>query len=193
MPACAEQGRFHMKKVILPLSDGFEEIEAVTIIDILRRAGIQVVVAGLKEGTLKGSRRLLLMPDVLLDQVKDEAFDAVVLPGGQPGVDNLRRDVRVLELVKRMDREKKLIGAICAAPLVLRDAGIIRGVKMTSYPGMNSEFKESRYEENRLVLDSHVITSRGPATAMDFALKLAEILAGPEQAAKVAEAVLIRE
>ena len=100
-----------IKKVILPLADGFEEIETVTIIDILRRAGVNVTVAGLKAGESVGSRRVRLIPDVTLDAVKNEEFDAIILPGGQPGVDNLRQDPRVLELLKKMDAKKKTIAA----------------------------------------------------------------------------------
>jgi len=179
-----------MKKVLIPLADGFEEIETVTVIDVLRRAGIDVVVAGLKEGELQGSRRVRLLADVTLDAVKDQDFDMIVLPGGQPGVDNLRQDARVLAVLKAMHARKKMIGAICAAPLALRDAGLISGVRLTSYPSLAPELAGSRYEETRVVVDGSIVTSRGPGTAMEFALELIEALDGAEAREKVAKPML---
>ena len=112
-----------MKKIIMPLADGFEEIETMTIVDVLRRAGLSITIAGLKSGELVGAHDIRVMPDQTLDEVKEESFDMIVLPGGQPGVDNLRKDPRVLDLLKKMKKSNKVIGAICAAPLALRDAG----------------------------------------------------------------------
>ena len=182
-----------MKKVLVPLADGFEEIETVTIIDILRRAGVEVTVAGIKPGTLAGSRNIKLVPDTTLDKVQDQEFDAVVLPGGQPGVNNLRKDSRVLEVVRRFYEKKKLVGAICAAPLVLRDAGLIKGVKLTSYPGVASELTNSKYETTRVVIDGNFITSRAPGTALEFSLKLVELLIGKNKAEEVSEMVLAKK
>lgn len=179
-----------VKKVILPLADGFEEIETVTIIDILRRAGVNVTVAGLKAGEAVGSRCVRLVPDTTLDQVKNDEFDAIVLPGGQPGVDHLRQDPRVLDLLKKMDAKKKTIAAICAAPLVLRDAGLTAGRKLTSYPGMTDELAGCHYQETRVVIDGNLITSRGPGTALEFSLKLVEVFAGKERADEISRMVL---
>lgn len=179
-----------MKKVLVPVTDGFEEIETVTIVDILRRAGIDVILAGLREGPLKGSRGILLMPDAVIEDVKENEFDLVVLPGGQPGVDNLRKDPRVLEILKKRDAKKQLIGAICAAPLALRDAGISAGRHLTSHPSIEKELLASRYGEERVIVDGNFVTSRAAGTSMEFALKLAEILAGPEKAREVSRAVL---
>ncbi len=179
-----------MKRVLMPLADGFEEIETVTVIDVLRRAGVDVVVAGLKAGELVGSRRVRLLPDVALEEVKDQDFDMVILPGGQPGVDNLRKDPRVLGILKSMHERKKMIGAICAAPLALRDAGLISGVRLTSYPGLSPQLQGSRYLEERVVVDGLVVTSRGPGTAMEFTLKIVELLLGREKAEELAGILL---
>ncbi|MBI3313252.1 MAG: DJ-1/PfpI family protein [Candidatus Omnitrophica bacterium] len=181
-----------MKKVLIPLADGFEEIEAVTIIDILRRAGIQVTVAGIKPGQLNGAHKIKLTPETALAEVKDQDFDMIILPGGQPGVDNLRKDPRVLEILKKMKAGQKHIGAICAAPIALRDAGLIAGLRLTSYPGYDKELEGSRYEENRVVVDGKFVTSRGPGTAMEFSLKIVEILIGKQKADELAEAVIAR-
>ncbi len=179
-----------MKRVMMPLADGFEEIEAVTIIDILRRAGIEIVVAGVKEGDLRGSRRVRLIPDVNLNEIKEDDYDAVVLPGGQPGVDNLRKQPRILEMLKAADRKKKIIGAICAAPLVLRDAGLISGIRLTSYPGVERDLTGCSYCEDRVVVDGNIVTSRGPGTAMEFALKLVELLVNKAKADELSSIVL---
>ena len=113
-----------MKKVLIPLADGFEEIETVTLIDVLRRAGIDVCVAGVKAGELKGSRRIRLVSDCVLDEVMDQTFDMMILPGGTVGVDNLSADQRVIDILKRMKKEDRMIGAICAAPMALKAAGL---------------------------------------------------------------------
>ena len=179
-----------MKKVLIPVADGFEEIETVTLIDVLRRVGVDVTVAGLRAGELVGSRRVRLLPDVELDAVQNQDFDMVILPGGQPGVDHLRGDARVLALLKSMHARKKLIGAICAAPLALRDAGLISGLRLTSYPSLAGELSGSRYEEARVVVDGHIVTSRGPGTALEFALKVVEILVGRAKAEELAGILL---
>lgn len=179
-----------MKRVLIPLADGFEEIETVTLVDVLRRADLDVVVAGLKGGEILGSRRLRVVPDAALDQVKDQDFDVIVLPGGQPGVDNLRKDPRVLDLLREMNQKRKLIGAICAAPLALRDAGLTSGLRLTSYPAFQSELPGSRYDESRVVSDGNIVTSRGPGTALEFALKLVELLAGKKKAEELSQALL---
>ncbi len=179
-----------MKKILVPLADGFEEIETMAIIDVLRRAGLEVTVAGVKAGELVGSHRIRVVPDTVLEKVMSEEFDLVVLPGGQPGVDNLRKDARVLDILKKMDEKKKMIGAICAAPLVLRDAGLIEGRTLTSYPGIESELKNACYLETRVVVDGNLITSRGPGSAIEFSLKLVEMLLGREKAGEISKALL---
>ena len=182
-----------MKRVLVPVADGFEEIETVTIIYVLRRAGLEVVVAGIKSGELIGSRKIKLIPDAMLDQISGQEFDAVVLPGGQPGVDNLRRNASVIKILQNMNSQKKLVGAICAAPLALRDAGLISGLKLTSHPSVENDLAGSHYEKTRVVIDGNIVTSRGPGTAMEFALKLVEILVGSQKVRELEDAMLTRQ
>jgi 4-methyl-5(b-hydroxyethyl)-thiazole monophosphate biosynthesis len=182
-----------MARVLVPLAQGCEELEAVTIIDLLRRAGVEVVAAGLDEGLVKCSRGVVLMPDASLDEVLDQDFDMVVLPGGLPGADHLRDDPRIQALLRRMAEQGRYTAAICAAPKVLASAGLLDGREATAYPGVLSAeaLPATRVLETAVVRDGGVITSRGPGTAMDFALALIEALLGAEQRAAV-EAPLVR-
>jgi 4-methyl-5(b-hydroxyethyl)-thiazole monophosphate biosynthesis len=180
-----------MAKVLVPLADGCEEIEAVTIIDLLRRAGIEVVTAGLKPGIVKASRGVQLVPDVTLDVALQDAYDMVVLPGGMPGASNLKGDVRIIELLKKMAAAGQYTAAICAAPMVLAEAGVLNGKRATSYPGFLDAFPGVTVSADAVVQDGQVLTSRGPGTAMDFALTLVETLTGAEKRQQV-EAALVR-
>jgi protein deglycase len=114
-----------MAKVLVPLADGCEELEAVTIIDLLRRAGIEVVTAGLKPGNVRASRGVQLVPDVTLDVALQDSYDMVVLPGGMPGASHLKDDARIIDLLKKMAAAGKYTAAICAAPMVLAEAGLL--------------------------------------------------------------------
>ncbi|MEJ2142245.1 MAG: DJ-1/PfpI family protein [Gammaproteobacteria bacterium] len=169
-----------MAKVLVPLAQGCEELEAVTITDLLTRAGIEVVTAGLDDKPVKASRGMVLMPDHLLDEVMDQEFDMIVLPGGLPGADHLNNDPRIQQLVKKLSQANKITAAICAAPRVLATAGLLDNKQVTSFPGALDNFKarNMNYLEDAVVVDGNVITSRGPGTAMDFALTLIEKLAG---------------
>ncbi len=182
-----------MKTVLVPLAQGCEEIEAVTVIDILRRAGVTVVTAGLDAAPVKASRGTVLVPDTTLSEAIEQSFDMIVLPGGQPGTDNLARDARVTELVAAMARADKFVAAICAAPKVLAQAGVLAGKRATSYPGALEKLArpDITLTTNTVERDGRVVTSRGPGTAMDFALELVEILAGSAKRAEV-EAGLVR-
>lgn len=181
-----------MKKVLVTLAPGFEEIETVTVIDILRRAGARVTVAGTVEGALKGSRGVTVIPDTLLDEVKDDEFDLVVLPGGQPGTDNLKKNPTVKGILKKMAQEEKRIGAICAAPVVLDSAGVLKDRTVTSHPSVKDALGGLNYSEERVVVDGNIITSRSPGTALEFALKLVEILFGEAMRDKVNQGVLAK-
>ena len=169
-----------MKKVLVPLAPGFEELEAVTIIDLLRRAEIDVTVAGLEEGAITGSRGTRILADTLLAQSTDSNYDMIVLPGGLPGADNLNSDSRIHALLQQMSDQGRYIAAICAAPKVLATAGLLKDKQMTSYPGSLSAITVEGMQNTgkQVVVDENVITSRGPGTAMDFALELICILAG---------------
>lgn len=169
-----------MPKVLVPLAEGCEELEAVTIIDLLRRAGVEVVVAGLKPGIVKASRGTLLVPDCTLDVALHESYDMIALPGGMPGMTHLREDSRIISLLQKMAGEDKYICAICAAPAVLAEAGLLVGKAATSFPGSLDAAKlpDTEIRNEPVVTDGKVITSRGPGTAMDFALELVEKLVG---------------
>jgi len=171
-----------MAKVLVPLASGCEELEAVTIIDLLRRAGIEVISAGLEAvpQAVRASRGTLLTPDTSLDQALKQDYDMVVLPGGQPGTDTLNADPRIHTLLDRMAKHEKYIAAICAAPKILASAGLLKGRRVTSFPSAldQSQLAAVRYEETAVVQDGHILTSRGPGTAMDFALAIIDILAG---------------
>jgi len=179
------------KKVIVVLAEGFEEIEAVTVIDVLRRSGIAVTAAGLSGLVVKGSRGIRVSADKLLDQ-SGEDFDAIVLPGGSQGAINLSASEKVNAIIKKFDTEGKLIAAICAAPsVVLAPLGILKGRSVTGYPGMLEGFdKDTVYKEDSVVVDGNIITSRGPATALSFGLAIAEKLVGRDIADKVRKATL---
>ena len=167
-----------MKSALVLFADGSEELEAITAVNILRRAGVSVTLAGLETGALKGSRGVMLMPDKTLDEALHEDYDMVVLPGGQPGTDHLKADARVIKLAQRMALQDKYVGAICAAPSVLATAGLLDGKQATSFPGALNPFQKVKLQHGAVVEDGKIITSRGPGTAMDFALTLVERLAG---------------
>lgn len=166
--------------VLVPLAQGCEELEAVTVIDLLRRAGIRVVTAGLDDKPVKASRGTVLIPDTQLDAVLQHPFDMIVLPGGMPGANHLRDDARIQTLLKTMAAQNKYTAAICAAPKALARAGLLAGKQVTSYPGSLDDAvpRDFHYVENPVVVDGKVVTSRGPGTAMDFALTLIELLSG---------------
>lgn len=170
-----------MFKVLVPLAQGCEEIEAVTVIDILRRAGIEVVSAGLDDQPVRASRGVMLVPDTTLDAALQHSFDMIVLPGGQPGTNNLKADARVLKLVQLMAQQGKYVTAICAAPSVLATAGLLDGKQATCFPGALDAFPQVIQRLDAVVEDGKLITSRGPGTAMDFALTLVERLTGKEK------------
>lgn len=169
-----------MASVLVPLAQGCEELEAVTVVDLLRRAGIEVVTAGLDAQPVHASRGVTLLPDMSLDAALQQEFDMIVLPGGLPGADHLRDDPRVIDLLKKMAAADRFTAAICAAPRVLAHAGLLDGKRATSFPGALDidTIPGLEYQETAVVTDDKVITSRGPGTAMDFALTLIETLVG---------------
>ena len=166
--------------VLVPLAQGCEELEAVTITDLLTRAGINVVTVGLDDQVVIASRGMKLVPDKQLDDVLEDDFDMIVLPGGLPGADHLNNDKRIQIIVKRLAANNKYTAAICAAPRVLATAGLLEGKHATSFPGALDQFPVNNlmYEEKAVVVDGNVVTSRGPGTAMDFTLTLIELLSG---------------
>ncbi|MGC9457564.1 MAG: DJ-1 family glyoxalase III [Halothiobacillaceae bacterium] len=182
-----------MSKALILMAPGFEELEAISVIDILRRAGVEVVVAGLAAGPLRASRDTVILPDATIDELPDDAegFDLVVLPGGQPGANTLRDDPRVVSMVQAQWAAGRQVAAICAAPKVLARAGLLAGRRVTHYPGAldAAEAEGAEVTGAAVEVDGKLITGRGPGTALDFALALVEALEGGAVRDKVEQAL----
>lgn len=170
--------------ILVPLADGFEEIEAITIMDVLRRAGLTLVTAGLPGTIIKGMHGIQVLADKKLDDVDTSVFDGLVLPGG-PGHKNLAQSEKIIKTIQDFDSEKKLVAGICAAPAVLAKAGILDERTATIYPGMEREIPRPR--SNRIVVEDNIITAQGPGVAMEFALAIVEKLLGSERSKKLAK------
>ena len=179
-----------MKKVCVLLAEGFEEVEALTVSDIMRRANVTCDLVSMKDKTVKSSHGLVIEADRVFEENME--YDLVVLPGGLPGATNLRDDERVINFLKKQNKANKLIGAICAAPIVLGKAELTEGLKMTSYPGYEDELPNCDYLEEPVVVDKNIITSRGPATSMAFAYKLLEELGYAHEVEEIASGMLYR-
>jgi 4-methyl-5(b-hydroxyethyl)-thiazole monophosphate biosynthesis len=181
-----------MTSVLVFLAPGFEEIETATIIDVLRRCGLTVVTAGLSQDTVLGAHGVKFLSDTYVSDCSVGDFDAVICPGGSPGYQNLRRNARVLSMVKEAFLAGKIVGAICAGPAVLADAGVLRNKSCTIYPGMEDELKKGGAipKSDFVVEDGTIITSQGPATAFVFSFKIAERLADKKTVELVKEKTL---
>ena len=169
-----------MPRVLVPLAEGCEELEAVGVIDILRRGGVEVVTAALEDGPILASRGVRLLADASLDAVRDQDFDMIVLPGGGPGAERLQADARVIALLQRHAGAGRHVAAICAAPKVLAAAGLLEGKRATGYPGVLEalDLPATQLLRQAVVIDGKVITSQGPGTVIAFALCLMEVLQG---------------
>lgn len=180
------------KKALVILADGFEEIEAIAPIDILKRSGVEVVIAGLSGREAESARGIKIITSIALDEVENE-FDALILPGGSLAAENLSKSRKVTALIKDMNNKGKVIAAICASPtVVLAATGVLDGKKATCYPGMEKTFPGSvKPSRKKVVIDGNIVTSKGPGTAFLFGLKLAELLAAPCAAASVKEKMLL--
>ena len=179
-----------MNKVLIILAPGFEEIEAITVIDILRRANIDAKVVGLEDELVSGSHNILIKCDSTLGRIDVHEFSHLVLPGGQPGTNNLKNNKQVIDLINNFYKQNKIIAAICAAPTVLQAAGILAGKKITSYPAERETFTSSTYLDQNVVSDKNIITSRGVGTAIDFALALVENIVNKGKRAVIAKKIL---
>jgi len=179
-------------KILVPLAEGFEEIEAVTIVDVLRRADIEVIVAGLDGGTVCGAHQIEIKPDISLIDCESQEFNMIILPGGMPGSDNLEKSEVLKKILLSAHKNGKWIGAICAAPKVLGHYGMLVGKKATCYPGFESELKEAKFVEKRVVCDEKFITARGPGVAMEFALEIVKILKGEKVYKELKENMLVK-
>ena len=191
------------------MAEGFEEIEFVTIVDILRRAEVEVVTASLGKrngdgsagrggaadedevGAVRGSHGIRIVPDAALEDIDPEDFDAVVLPGGYPGFVTLGDDERVLDLVRRMDGLGKYVAAICGAPSVLIKAGVVEGRRATIHPAGRKDLTDDQYVDDRVVVSGKLVTSKAAGTAMEFALRLVREFAGAERMRGLAAEILV--
>lgn len=175
-------------KIIVPLAEGFEEIEAVSIIDTLRRGGLEVITASLHDRVVTGSHGIPVTADKILET--DEKFDGIVLPGGMPGSANLKKDPRIIKLIQEIGKSGGITAAICAAPIVLAEAGILEGKKYTCYPGYENEITGGVHKSEAVIADGKVITGKGAACAIPFALTIVEIIKGKDAAVKLKEQMM---
>lgn len=171
-----------MARVLIPFAEGVEEIEFVAVVDILRRAGVEVVTASLEPGAVTGRSNIIIAADSELADVQSEDWDMIVLPGGLPNADLLRYDERVKGVVQRLRQRDKPVAAICAAPTALAAYGVVGDKRVTSYPAMQEAMLElapdAIYVDDAVVEDDFLVTSRGAGTAVKFALRLVAKLCG---------------
>lgn len=180
-----------MAKICVFTADGFEEIEGLTVVDLLRRAGAEVFMVSVGEGlTIKGAHNIELKADVLFDEICYDDADILVLPGGMPGTLNLRNHEKLCALLKEFAAKDKKIAAICAAPMILGELGLLKGKKATCYPGFEDKLIEAEVCTDRVVRDGNITTSRGLGTAIPFALELISQLYGKEKAEEIKKSVI---
>lgn len=181
------------KRVSVFLADGFEEIEGLTVVDLLRRAGVEVTTVSITDKlTIHGAHKIDIQADKMFDEVDYEKEDMVVLPGGMPGTLNLGEHAGVKKVLEQFYEAKKYIGAICAAPSVLGKYGMLEGRKATSYPGFEAELKGAEYVTEPVAVSDFVITSRGLGTAIEFALSLIRVLVSEEKANEISHSIIYR-
>jgi len=180
-----------MTRVLIPVANGSEEMETVILVDVLRRAGWDVVLASIQgEGLITASRGIKLLPDACWEKLDLLSFDILALPGGLEGTHALCKNDGVQEALRIFDIEEMWIGAICAAPLALHTAGILENRAFTCYPGTEKEMGRTDRSDDPVVVDGHIVTSQGPGTAFGFALKLIDLVDGPEASEKVASGMI---
>lgn len=181
------------KQVLVPLADGSEEIEAVTIIDVLRRADALVTVAAVDQLQITASRGVVMVADCLIETCVGRLYDMVALPGGMPGAANLRASVELQTILLRQHGLNKYYAAICAAPaVVLEPLGLLSRRRATCHPSYVAQLPDTTAAQERVVVDGPCVTSQGPGTALEFALTLVELLFGPERRRAIAEPMLAR-
>lgn len=179
-----------MKKVAVLLADGFEEVEAITAVDFLRRAGIEVVLTSIGALKVTGCHDIVIQADTTLDALNDD-LDGIILPGGMPGASNLAQSDKLIALIFKMNKSNKLLAAICAAPaLVLGEARLLDGRQFTCYPGFENKITGANFSTESVVLDGNILTSRGPGTAAEFAIAIIAYLLGIDAANAVKKSTL---
>lgn len=179
-----------MVKALVILAEGFEEIEAVTVIDLLRRAGIEVTTTSIDRQKVTGSHQISVIADSILSDVYYSSFDVIILPGGMPGSVNLRNSEQVRNFLTKQKNANKTIAAICSAPTVFEAAGLLKGKSVTSHPSDEQFFKDPLYKTDNVVIDDKIVTSRAVGTAIDFSLSLIEMFVGKKIADEIALKIL---
>jgi 4-methyl-5(b-hydroxyethyl)-thiazole monophosphate biosynthesis len=182
------------KKVLVAVADDIEELEAIAVIDCLRRAGAEVTVASVQRLEIITSRKVKITADCLIADCADRSYDLIVLPGGMPGAEHLRDNQLLIEMLKKQKESGRFYAAICASPVVvLSHHGLLADKKATCYPGMAVHLKHKDAVNLRVVVDGNCITSQGPGTAIEFGIKLVELLFGSEKAHAIAAAMLVKK
>ncbi len=180
------------KKAAIILAPGYEELEAVAVVDILRRAGIEVLIVGLDKSPVPSARDVKIVPDAALDEVLDKQFDLIILPGGLDSTETLAKDERVVGMLRKQIDGGRMVGAICAAPTVLDRHGLSQGKQITCHPVCREAVRHSDLSDDRVVADGLLVTSQAPGTALEFALRLVEKLEGKEKMEEVNKGVLAK-
>jgi 4-methyl-5(b-hydroxyethyl)-thiazole monophosphate biosynthesis len=177
--------------VIVPLAHGFEEIEAVTIIDLLRRAGINVTTAYLGENPVSGAHNIIVNADINIKEAYPADFGCIALPGGMPGSNNLKENSSVISMVKEISKTGGIVSAICAAPIVLGRAGVLSGRKAVCFPGFENELNGAVVTNSFIEVDNNIVTGKGPGCAILFSLKLIELISGKKNSDIVKDSLQI--
>lgn len=175
-------------RIMMPFANGFEEIEALAVVDLLRRAGIEVDMVGVVGSMMAGAHGIKVVMDKKLNEVRIDDYDGIVLPGGTSGYENLGRSKIIMDGIRQLNDQGKLVAAICYSPMLLAKAGVLDNRKATIYPGMESKIPYPR--EGKVVVDGNIITSQAPGTAIAFGLAIIEYLMGREKANKIKRAIV---
>lgn len=180
------------QQVALLLADGFEEIEAITIIDVLRRANVPLRTLSLGSKQVTGAHAIKIEADGTLEEEQHKLWEMVIMPGGQAGAEALRDDPRVTSLLEKQLGHNKSVAAICAAPIALGHHGMLKQHRATCYPGFEDQLKGAVFVAEKVVIDGKIITSRGPGTAFEFAFELVNMLVGRTESERLRRAMLVR-
>jgi 4-methyl-5(b-hydroxyethyl)-thiazole monophosphate biosynthesis len=179
-------------KALVPIANGSEEMESVIIIDVLRRAKWEVTCVGLDNRPIQASRGVVIVPDMAWDEIDPSAYDLLVFPGGNVGSKNLRNDSRILQAVREFYEAGKVVAAVCAGPLILQEAGILKGKKVTCHPAEAVNLTATQRMDEKVVVDGNVVTSQGPGTTFQFALTLVAMKDGQEKADTIAKGMVLQ-
>lgn len=178
-------------KVAVLFATGYEEIEALSVVDVLRRAQIEVLMVGVQHMQVTSSRNITVLMDTTLENIDKDTIDLLVLPGGMPGVDNLYTDDKVIEWIRHFDEKCKKIGAICAAPSILGRLGMLKGHQVTCYPGFEKYLEGAQVLDERVVESGHIITAIGAGASLEFAFKLLEVIGAAESASRIKQGMIV--